>query len=142
MTDIANIIDAFQLINRGVQGVVYAPTLAQWPALLATARLPTVLTWYADDDWVKGGSTDFVIEAYVAPWDNADRARAMGSTLTLAQRFRETYRALGNVSGFAITTAKHNRSSGFGNDGVLEPIKFGDLQYFGFRMRVPLFSVS
>lgn len=142
MTDIATIFDAFQQVNGGITGIKFAPNSSQVPNQLSQERLPAAITWYAGDDWVKMGNTDFVVEVYVAPVGSASPTSAMATCLTLVQRFRDAYRALHNVSGFAIVTAKHTGRGGFGCDGVHKTMGYAGQEYFGFSFRVPLFNVS
>jgi hypothetical protein len=141
MTTIAEIFDAFQQINRQVSGIAFAPRSDEMPNQLTEDRLPAAVAWYAGDDWVKGGSTDFVIEVYVAPVGSSNPSTAMATCLKLATQFRNAYRAIPSVDGFAILTSKHTGRGGFGADGVHKTMGFGGKEYFGFSFRVPLFNV-
>lgn len=139
---ISEIFDAFQQVNGNVSGIKSAPNSNNVPTQLSPERLPAAITWYAGDDWGKNGETDFVIEVYVAPVGSASPTSAMATCLTLAQRFRDTYRALNDIGGFPIRRSPHSGRGGFGADGVHKTMGYAGAEYFGFSFRVPLFGVA
>jgi hypothetical protein len=142
VTTIAQLFDAFQAINASVKGVKFAPNSASTPNQLTSDKLPTAITWYADDDWCKVPETHFVIEVYVAPVGNTNPTLAMRDCLTLVQAFRDTYRALHEVSGLPMLREKGGGHRGFGSMGVHKTLVYGGQEFFGFSLRVPVFGLQ
>jgi hypothetical protein len=142
MSTIANVVDAFQAINAGVRGIKFSPNSSSIPAQLSPDKLPAAITWYADDDWAKVTETHFMIEVYVSPVGSANPTLAMANCLALVEAFRETYRGLHKVDGFAILREPGGGRRGFGSDGVHKTMGYAGQEFFGFSFGVPIFGIQ
>lgn len=101
-TDLEDIIDIIQGINRGVPGIVWAPPLQQYPLKADTAPRPLALTWPTSGTWGRqdfGGKKRiddvFSIFVYVEPLGQGQSAQRIAEAARLLSAFRTTWLAVG-----------------------------------------------
>lgn len=135
----AQIIDTIAAINRNIHGVVVSYTSANLPPTLT--QFPAAMVLLGPEDY--GGRIticEYWIRVYVADARTGSSSKAYQDCLTLSTEFHDAYRGRSTIGDRFIDRTKLSTKVGFGNTGFAYTLKWGDGEYYGFTVNVPLAS--
>lgn len=134
----AQIIDQIAAINRSIAGITVSYTSANLPPTLT--QFPATMVLLGPDDWSKFGPTEYWIRCYVADARTGNSAKAYQDCLRLSTEFHDAYSTLKVVGDRYIYRQALTTRMGFGNTGFAYTLKWGDGEYYGFSVNLPLAS--
>lgn len=136
-----------QKINRGVQGVKYAPQVSKYPTVIDTANLPLVLTWPGPAEfWLKGGGwreerRTYRVLCYILPLTQNDIPTRTLEGAALLQRFINAYTDVNNVAQanpppYQLTIESAPTGTHHTDNGLDAQPTFGGKPYAGFELGI------
>jgi hypothetical protein len=132
---LAQMIDAFQTINRAIPGIATAPASGATPQTLDAVSLPCALTLPGPASYqgrVWKSTRAYVVRVYVAPADH-DAGVAFLAGLTLLDAVGACYRALPARVGAGVM---HYAAGELSDAGFLATISYAGVAYFGVEFRI------
>lgn len=156
ISDLTAIVNAIQAVNRGITGIVKAPTVDKYPLKIDTPDAPIALTWPKGGPWSRQqmGSKKRVddiysIYVYVAPIGTSMFPTRVDTTLALLTRFRETWIDL-DVVGYPTALADPDTAADwqvtvefdgtYPQDAGVGIITIGDVPWTGFEIQLKVRS--
>jgi len=137
---LAQTVDAIAVINATVPGIVASYGANNMPQSIT--QTPSALVLLGPDEWKPFGITEFWIRVFVAPMQAAGNPGAIyARCLQLATDFRNTYALrTTNIGDRYIMRNKLTTKGGFGSTGYVYTLKYGNADYYGFQINLPLAS--
>lgn len=143
--------NALQALHRTISGVT-APDVAQYPNSLNTPDLPFLMSWPgAGSVYTKGGgyATDertFEVYGYVQAAAQDDLPSRAEAAMTVLSDLTDLYADARNIrlldpdnpasEGYQMTIETNAAVYQIPDTGVMAPLKFGSVDYIGFRVSV------
>lgn len=134
----AQIIDQIASINRTIRGINISYDSRDLPPRLT--QFPACMVLLGQEDYGKFGACEYWVRCYVADARTGNSATAYRDCLTLSTEFHDTYKALSFIGDRYIDREAMSTKMGFGSSGFLYTLKWGDGEFFGLSVNLPLLS--